>query len=374
MPEVGLAGQRRLAAASVLCLGAGGLGSPVALYLAAAGVGRLGLIDDDVVERSNLQRQVLFGESSLGIPKARAAAKRLRDLNPEVEVEAIEGVFDRSNALELVGRYDLVVDGTDNFPTRYLANDACILSEKAYVYGSIFRFDGQVSVFGHRAASGERGPCYRCIYPVPPPPGTVPSCAEGGVLGVLPGLVGVLQAQQALLLLLGVGRPLVGRLLLVDALETRVRELRIERDPQCSACGDTPAIHELGDYERFCGIEARPDRDPGFLEDYGIGARELARMLGAGSGARPVRVLDVRERQEVQAGLFPGARHVPFSELAGRLHELDTAEVLVVVCRVAARGAAAVQLMLDHGFRNVRFLDGGLTRWQREIDPEFPLY
>ncbi|TAM88614.1 molybdopterin-synthase adenylyltransferase MoeB [bacterium] len=374
MPEVGLAGQERLAAASVLCIGAGGLGSPVALYLAAAGVGHLGLVDDDVVERSNLQRQVLFGESSLGVPKARAAAERLRDLNPEVEVEAIEGVFDRSNALELVKRYDLVVDGTDNFPTRYLVNDACVLSGKTYVYGSIFRFDGQVSVFGHRAASGERGPCYRCIYPVPPPAGTVPSCAEGGVLGVLPGLVGILQAQQALLLLLGVGNPLIGRLLLVDALETRMRELRIERDPQCSACGDAPEIRELGDYENFCGIEARPDRDPGFLEDYGIGARELARMLNAEDGARTVRVVDVRERQEVQAGLFPGARHVPFSELAGRLHELDTSEDLVVVCRVAARAAGAVQLLLGHGFRNIRFLDGGLARWQREIDPEFPLY
>ncbi|TAM58850.1 molybdopterin-synthase adenylyltransferase MoeB [bacterium] len=374
MPEVGLAGQAKLAQARVLCLGAGGLGSPVALYLAAAGVGRLGLIDDDAVERSNLQRQVLFGESSLGVPKVRAAAERLRDLNPEVEVEAIEGVFDRSNALELVGRYDLVVDGTDNFPTRYLVNDACVLSGKAYVYGSIFRFDGQVSVFGQRAQSGERGPCYRCVYPVPPPAGTVPSCAEGGVLGVLPGLVGMLQAQQALLLLLGVGKPLVGRLLLVDALETRMRELRIERDVACPVCGDAPTIHELGDYESFCGVEARPDRDPGFLEDYGIGARELARALAGPEPSRRVAVIDVRERQETQAGLFPGARHVPFSELPGRLGELDTAQDLVVVCRVAARAAAAVQLLLEHGFRKVRFLDGGLTRWQREVDPEFPLY
>jgi len=369
MPEVGLAGQRRLGESSVLCIGAGGLGSPVALYLAAAGVGKLGIVDDDVVDRSNLQRQVLFGESTLGVPKARAAAGRLRDLNPEVEVEAIEGVFDRERAPELVGRYDLVVDGTDNFPTRYLVNDACVLAKKPYVYGSIFRFDGQVSVFGAREP--ERGPCYRCIFPVPPPPGSVPSCAEGGVLGVLPGLVGTLQAQQALLLLLEVGTPLIGRLLLVDALDTRMREMRVERDPRCPVCGDAPTITALGDYERFCGIEARPERDPGFLEDYGIGARDLAAQL---AGDRPPRLLDVREPREVEAGVFPGARHVPFSELPGRLHELDTAQDVVVVCRLAARSAAAVQLLLDHGFRKIRFLDGGLYRWQREVDPEFPLY
>lgn len=369
MPEVGLEGQRKLAAASVLCIGAGGLGSPIALYLAAAGVGRLGIVDDDVVDRSNLQRQVLFGESSLGVPKARAAAQRLRDLNPEVEIIAIEGAFDRSNARELVAAYDLVVDGTDNFPTRYLVNDACVLAGKPYVYGSIFRFDGQVSVFGAREPRS--GPCYRCIYPVPPPPGAVPSCAEGGVLGVLPGLVGALQAQQALLLLLGVGTPLVGRLLLIDALDTRMRELRIARDPGCPLCGEAPTIRELGDYERFCGVEARPERDPGFIEDYGIGARELAQQL---RGSQRVRVVDVRERQEVQAGIFPGADHVPFSELAARLHELDTAEEMVVVCRVAARSAAAVQLLLEHGFRKVRFLDGGLYRWQRDVDPEFALY
>src|SRR5579872_2881935 len=368
MPEVGLEGQRRLAASSVLCIGAGGLGSPVALYLAAAGVGRIGIVDDDVVDRSNLQPQVLFGESSLGVPKARAAAQRLHDLNPEIEVEAVEGVFGKDNATELVSRYDLVVDGTDNFPTRYLVNDACVLAGKSYVYGSIFRFDGQVSVFGAREP--RRGPCYRCIYPVPPPPGTVPSCAEGGVLGVLPGLVGMLQAQQALLLVLGVGTPLVGRLLLVDALDTRIRELSIERDPRCPLCGEAPSIRELGDYERFCGIEARPERDPGFIEDYGISARELRKRLEDGG----VHVLDVRERQEAHAGVFPGARHVPFSELQGRLNELSTADEIVVVCRVAARSAAAVQLLLDHGFRKIRFLDGGLYRWQREVDPEFPLY
>jgi adenylyltransferase/sulfurtransferase len=360
LPEVGGAGQERLARARVLLVGAGGLGSPAALYLAAAGVGTLGIVDADAVELSNLQRQVLHGTGAVGRPKTDSARERLRDLNPHVTVETHPVRLTAENALDLVGRYDLAVDGSDNFPTRYLVNDASVLLGKPYVYGSIFRFDGQVSVF---AAPG--GPCYRCLFAEPPPPDLVPNCAEAGVLGVLPGLVGSLQALEAIKWILGEGELLVGRLLLVDALRVRFRELAVARDPDCAVCGGHPTVTRLIDYEAYCGLGG----GNGHAEQE-IAVADLARRL-TGSGGPAV--LDVREPWEWEIARIPGSRLVPLGELPGRIAELDPRAEIVTVCHKGKRSLMAQQLLQGAGFQ-VRSLAGGIDAWAAEIEPGMARY
>jgi sulfur-carrier protein adenylyltransferase/sulfurtransferase len=362
LPEVGLEGQERLKAARVLCVGAGGLGSPVALYLAAAGVGTLGIVDFDVVDATNLHRQILHFTPDVGRPKLASAAEKLRAVNPSVAVEPFETRLTSDNALELVRRFDLVVDGTDNFPTRYLVNDACVLAGRADVYGSVFRFEGQVSVFG---APG--GPCYRCLYPEPPPPGLVPSCAEGGVLGVLPGLIGVMQATEALKLLLRLGDPLVGRLLVVDALAMQFRELRLRRDPRCPACGPHRTITRLVDEAASCDARAPAPAGAAVPE---IAPEELKRRLDAGEA---LLVLDVREPHEYRICNL-AERLVPLGELPGHARELDPARPIVVYCRTGVRSARAAALLLGMGFRDVRNLAGGIHAWAARIDPTMPKY
>lgn len=363
MPEVGVEGQKRLKAGSVLIVGAGGLGSPAALYLAAAGVGRIGLVDFDVVDETNLQRQVLYGTSEVGQPKLQAAMKRLSDLNPMVRIELHEARLTSANALDILRGYDVVLDGTDNFPARYLVNDACVLLGKPNVHGSIFRFDGQVSVF---CAPG--GPCYRCLFPEPPPPGMVPSCAEAGVLGVLPGIVGSIQAAEAIKLLLGKGNPLVGRLLIIDALSMRFRELAIQQDKRCPVCGPNRSITELIDYEGFCGVSEHAPALPAELE---ITPRELSRRLQAGE--RLV-ILDVRTPEEWRICHLDGAKLIPVADLPSRLDELDARQEIVVHCKSGVRSARAVKMLLEAGFCNVRNLKGGILAWAEEVDPALPTY
>lgn len=362
LPEVGPEGQRKLKAARVLLIGAGGLGSPAALYLAAAGIGTLGIVDFDVVDVTNLQRQVLHGTSDVGRSKLASAIDRLREINPYVQVEPHEVRFSRDNALDLVGRYDLVVDGTDNFATRYLVNDACVLAGVPNVYGSIFRFDGQVSVF-----CTTEGPCYRCLYPEPPPPGLVPSCAEGGVLGVLPGLVGTLQASEALKLILGIGDPLIGRLLLVDALGARWRTLKAKRNPQCPACG-TRTLTTLIDYDQFCGINvasAAADEVPA------ITPREFVEQRARGQD--PL-LLDVREPHEILVAAYPDAQLVPLGSLGEAIPALPRDRDIVVACRSGARSAKAVRQLQAAGFVRVWNLEGGILRWSDEVDPSIAKY
>ena len=362
MPEVAIEGQRRLKQSSVLLIGAGGLGSPAALYLTAAGVGRLGMVDFDVVDESNLQRQVLHDTGWVGRPKLESARARLSALNPHVRVEPHATALTRDNALEILKDYEVVVDGTDNFETRYLTNDACFLLKKPNVYGSIYRFDGQVSVFW-----ADRGPCYRCLYPEPPPPGLVPSCAEGGVLGILPGVVGALQATEAIKILLGIGEPLVGRLLLYDALAMSFEELKLRRDRRCPLCGEAPTIRELQDYPAFCGTGRGGDAAP--VEE--ITPRELRRRLDAGED---LTLVDVREPQEWAVCRIQGARLVPLGTLPERLHELDPSRSYVLHCRSGARSARAIQLLRQAGFRRLLNLRGGLLAWAREVDPSLPTY
>ncbi len=363
MPEVGLAGQLKIKQASVLLIGAGGLGSPLALYLAAAGIGHLGIVDFDVVDESNLQRQIVHGTSTVGVSKLESAARRVRDLNPFVEITGYETGITSDNALDIIKDYDIVIDGTDNFPTRYLVNDASVMLGKPNVYGSIFRFEGQASVFGVR-----EGPCYRCLYPEPPPPGLVPSCAEGGVLGVLPGIIGTIQATEALKLIMGVGEPLVGRLLLFDALQMRFRELKLRKNPDCPVCGPNPTVTELIDYQAFCGITAESVSLPA---ENRITPRELFESLRSDS---PPRIIDVREPHEWDIVRIDGARLIPQATLPAHLHEFNRDESLVVMCRSGARSARATQLLKDAGFRNVRNLEGGILRWVDEIDPSLPKY
>ena len=363
MPEVGTAGQRRLKASRVLLIGAGGLGSPLGLYLAAAGVGRLGLVDFDVVDESNLHRQVLYGVSDVGRSKLAAAVDRLAEVNPHIELVPHEARLSSENALELFRDYDLIVDGTDNFPTRYLVNDACVLSGKPNVYGSIFRFEGQVSVFW-----GEKGPCYRCLFPEPPPPGLVPSCAEGGVLGVLPGIIGALQANEVVKLLLGVGEPLIGRLVLFDALRMRFRELKLRKDPACPICSEHPTQTGLIDYEQFCGIE--PQREV-VEDDFEIEVGELARWRAEG---RDVTVLDVRSPEEYDIARIEGSTLIPLHELPDRLGELDPAATIVAHCHHGMRSARATELLRRMGFARARNLAGGIDAWSRQVDPDVPRY
>jgi molybdopterin/thiamine biosynthesis adenylyltransferase/rhodanese-related sulfurtransferase len=357
--EVGASGQQKLRQARVLLVGAGGLGSPAALYLAAAGVGTLGIVDDDRVDLTNLQRQVLHGTSALGRPKTASARDRLHDLNPDVTIEPLETRLTSANALDLIGRFDLVVDGSDNFPTRYLVNDACVLTGHPDVYGSIFRFEGQVSVFG---VAG--GPCYRCLFADPPPPELIPSCAEGGVLGVLPGVIGSLQALEAIKLILGAGDPLIGRLLLFEGLGLRFRELAVRRDPACAVCGDRPSITRPIDYEAFCGVRQAP---PGAE----ITAEDLRTLRQTGSG--PL-IVDVREPWELEIARLPDARPIPLGALADRLRELDPGREIVTVCHRGARSLAARDLLRAAGFPRVRSLAGGMDAWAEVVDPGMARY
>ena len=362
LPEVALEGQRRLKAARVLLIGAGGLGSPLALYLAAAGVGTLGLVDFDVVDVTNLQRQVLHGTKDVGRPKLESAKERIRDINPHVHVEGYPVKLTSANALEIARDYDIVVDGTDNFQTRYLTNDLCVLLGKPNVYGSIFRFEGQASVF-----ATEEGPCYRCLYPEPPPPGLVPSCAEGGVLGVLPGLVGTIQATETIKLLLGVGEPLIGRLLTIDTLTMQFRTLKLRKDPTCPACG-THEITELIDYDQFCGVGASAPREAEVAE---LTPSELAAKLERGDDFD---LIDVREPHEWAIARIPGARLIPLGSVAEAIATLNPAREIVVHCKMGGRSAKAVRQLQAAGFARVLNLAGGITRWSDDVDPKVPKY
>jgi adenylyltransferase/sulfurtransferase len=371
MPEVGMDGQRRLKASSVLCIGAGGLGSPSALYLAAAGVGRLGIVDFDVVDYSNLQRQVLHGTPDVGRPKLDSARERLEALNPEIQVETYETTLSSKNALDLFASFDLVLDGTDNFPTRYLVNDACVLLGKPNVYGSIFRFEGQASVFATKD-----GPCYRCLYPEPPPPGLVPSCAEGGVLGVLPGVIGTIQATEAIKVLLGVGEPLIGRLLVYDALRMKFRELKLKKDPECPICGTHRTITAPIDYEQFCGIApapapapAAPSHDEADVPE--ITPADLKARLDRGDD---LVLLDVREPHETHICNLDRSTLLPLGEVPKRYAELDRSRELVVYCRSGVRSGRAVQFLRRHGFDRAVNLQGGILRWIDDVDPTQPKY
>lgn len=365
MPEVGMDGQLKLKSASVLCIGAGGLGSPVAMYLAAAGVGRIGIVDFDVVDYSNLQRQVIHGTPDVGRPKIDSARDRLNAINPEVTVETHDVALSSENALELLANYDVIVDGTDNFPTRYLVNDACVILGKPNVYGSIFRFEGQASVFATKD-----GPCYRCLYPEPPPPGLVPSCAEGGVLGILPGVVGTIQATEAVKLIIGVGEPLVNRFMIYDALRMKFRELKLRKDPECPVCGETPTVTELIDYEQFCGITGTVTDDV-LLEGLDTTVKDLKTRI---DGKDEVLVLDVREPQEFQICRIPGSTLIPLNDLPQRLAELEGYKDMVVHCKSGVRSAKAVKLLHEAGFSNARNLRGGILAWIDEIDPSLPKY
>lgn len=365
LPEVGLSGQERLSAARVLLVGAGGLGSPVALYLAAAGVGHLGLVDFDTVDLSNLQRQILHGTADVGRTKLDSAVDRLRDTNPHVHVEPFETRLTSANALEIIGGYDIVVDGTDNFQTRYLVNDACVILGKPNIYGSIIRFEGQASVF-----SAEDGPCYRCLFREPPPPGLVPTCAEGGVFGVLPGLVGVIQATETIKLILGTGDALIGRLLLVDALRMRFREIALRRDPECRACG-TREIRELIDYDAFCGVTPTSSATTTSPAPTEITPAELHALLRAGED---LDVIDVREPYEWQIARLPNARLIPLATVPSAIPTLDRARRIVVLCHHGMRSAMAAEQLRDAGFDRVSNLAGGIARWSAEVDPSVPRY
>jgi sulfur-carrier protein adenylyltransferase/sulfurtransferase len=363
MPEVGMEGQQKLKAARVLCIGAGGLGSPLALYLTAAGVGTLGIVDFDVVDFTNLQRQIIHTTADVGRKKLDSAADKLKAINPQINLKTFETRLSSENALEIFQDFDIVADGTDNFPTRYLVNDACVLTGKPNVYGSIFRFEGQASVF-----ATEEGPCYRCLYPEPPPPGLVPSCAEGGVLGILPGLVGVMQATEVIKLILGAGEPLIGRLLLIDALGMRFRELRLRKNPDCPACGKNRTVTQLIDYNEFCGIRGEEKVvDTGIPE---IQVEELKRRLDAGDD---IFVLDVREPHEYQICNI-GGYLIPLGDLPKRVNELDSSREIVAHCRSGVRSGKAVDFLRQAGFKKVHNLAGGILAWADRVDPKMPKY
>lgn len=370
MPEVGMEGQRKLKAASILLIGTGGLGSPLGLYLAAAGVGRLGVVDFDVVDHSNLQRQIIHGTKDVGRPKIQSAKDRLADINPHVQIDAYEFALKAENALGIVKDYDVIIDGTDNFPTRYLVNDASVLLGKPNVYGSIFRFDGQASVFYPKGG----GPCYRCLYPEPPPPGLVPSCAEGGVLGILPGIIGVIQATEAIKLIINQGEPLLGRLLLFDALKMKFRELKLRRNPECPLCGDHPTIKELIDYEQFCGItpqEAQPSAAQ--VADWEITPAQLKERLDRGDN---VTIIDVREPHEWQIANLEkhGARLIPLGQFADRVGELNAADDIIVHCKMGGRSAKAYEVLKKAGFTKIKNLKGGILAWADTVDRSLPKY
>jgi adenylyltransferase/sulfurtransferase len=370
LPEIGLDGQKKLKAASVLCIGAGGLGSPVAMYLAAAGIGRIGIVDFDVVDHSNLQRQIIHGTPDIGRSKLQSAKDRIQSLNPHVSVDTYETSLTSQNALELFKPYDVIIDGTDNFPTRYLVNDACVLTGKPNAYGSIFRFEGQASVFGTKD-----GPCYRCLYPEPPPPGLVPSCAEGGVLGVLPGIIGVIQATEALKLIVGIGEPLIGRFLIYDALRMRFRELKLRKDPDCPVCGTHPTVTQLIDYEQFCGIRPEPQQvattSGVTVNDWEITPVELKKRLDAGDD---LVIVDVREPNEYQINRIPGSVLIPLGELPRRYQELDPGREIVLQCKMGGRSAKAQDFLRTVGFGRTKNLRGGILSWIDQVDPSQPKY
>ena len=371
LPEIGMDGQRKLKAASVLCIGAGGLGSPVAMYLAAAGIGRIGIVDFDVVDYSNLQRQIIHGTSDVGRSKLQSAKDTIIALNPHVHVEGYETALTSQNALELFKPYDVIIDGTDNFPTRYLVNDACVLTGKPNAYGSIFRFEGQASVFATKD-----GPCYRCLYPEPPPPGLVPSCAEGGVLGVLPGMIGMIQATEAMKLILGVGEPLIGRFLIYDALKMRFRELKLRKDPDCPVCGTHPTVTGLIDYEQFCGVRPEPavtqvPTGGTVSNEWEITPVELKRRMDAGE---TLQIVDVREPNEYQINKIPGTTLIPLGELPGRYRELDLDREIILHCKMGGRSAKAQDFLRTVGVTNTKNLKGGVLAWIDQVDPSQPKY
>ncbi len=373
MPEVGVDGQRRLKAGSVLCVGAGGLGSPAAMYLAAAGVGRIGIVDFDVVDYSNLQRQIIHGTSSIGKTKLQSAKERLADINPHIQIDTYETALSSENALELFAPYDVILDGTDNFPTRYLTNDACVLLGKPNAYGSIFRFEGQASVF-----AAKDGPCYRCLYPEPPPPGLVPSCAEGGVLGVLPGVIGVIQATETIKLITGIGEPLIGRFMIYDALRMKFRELKLRKDPDCPVCGKNPTVTKLIDYEEFCGLRPSVEAEATAavassqaVSQTEITAVELKQRMDRGDA---LVIVDVREPNEYQINRIPGSQLIPLGEIPRRYAELDQDAELVVHCKMGGRSAKAADYLRTVGFTRVLNLKGGILDWVDKVDPSQPKY
>ncbi len=365
MPEVGMEGQVKLKGAKVLMIGAGGLGAPLGLYLAAAGIGRIGMVDFDIVDFTNLQRQVIHGTKDVGKKKLDSAFESMQDINPYVQLDRFEVALTSENALDILKDYDIVVDGTDNFPTRYLVNDACVLLKKPNVYGSIFRFEGQATVFAYQG-----GPCYRCLYPEPPPPGLVPSCAEGGVLGILPGLIGLVQATETVKLILGIGEPLVGRLMLYDALSMRFRELKLRRNVDCPVCGDHPTIKELIDYHQFCGVPKEPETGvPVASGD--VDPTEVKRMLDRGD---KFVLVDVREPHEFQICRIPGSTLIPLGELPKRINELNSADEIVAHCKSGMRSAKAVDFLKQAGFKKVRNMTGGILAWSDKVDPTVPKY
>jgi molybdopterin/thiamine biosynthesis adenylyltransferase/rhodanese-related sulfurtransferase len=366
IPEVGLAGQRRLKAASVLLVGTGGLGSPIALYLAAAGIGHIGLVDYDVVECSNLHRQVIHGTAQVGNLKVESARQRMLDLNPNIRVDTYNDVFSSENAERIAGGYDILLDGTDNFPTRYLINDLCVLTGRPYVYGSIFRFEGQISVFDPRS-----GPCYRCIFPEPPPPGSVPSCSVAGVFGVLPGTIGTIQATETIKLILGIGTSLVGKLLLYDALDTSLQTINIRKNPSCKICGPHPQITHLIDYEEFCGVPANDHADLHSNGKNEIAPKDLADRLQKGE---PIRLIDLRDPVEMQISSLPGAECIPFHLLPEQMSKLDPNQQTVVFCHIGLLSTYAVRMLQEAGFQNVKNLRGGINAWAKEVDPEVLRY
>ena len=367
MPEVGVQGQKKLKESSVLLIGTGGLGSPLGLYLASAGVGRIGLVDFDVVDFTNLQRQVLYTTADVGRPKLEAAKARLTAINPYITIETHETRLDSDNAMDILKGYDVIADGTDNFPTRYLVNDACVLLGKPNVYGSIFRFEGQASVF-----DASKGPCYRCLYPEPPPPGLVPSCAEGGVLGVLPGIIGTIQATETIKLLMGTGEPLIGRLLLFNALKMKFRELKLRKNPSCPLCGRHPTVTKLIDYEEFCGLQRGEEARPAASDDeWEINAQELKGLLKKNGG---IKLIDVREPHEYEICHIPGSTLIPTSEFVKRIGELDSADSMVFYCHKGIRSRNAVELLKSAGFRKIKSLRGGIDAWAEQVDPEMPRY
>jgi adenylyltransferase/sulfurtransferase len=365
LPEVGMEGQLKLKKASIILIGAGGLGAPLGLYLAAAGIGRIGIVDFDEVDVSNLQRQIIHGTKDLGRKKLDSAADKMQDINPHLKIEKYDVPLNSENALDILRNYDIVIDGTDNFPTRYLVNDACVLLKKPNFYGSIFRFEGQATVFAY-----EDGPCYRCLYPEPPPPGLVPSCAEGGVLGILPGLIGVVQATEAVKIILGQGTTLKNRLLLYDALGMRFRELKLKRDPACPVCGDHPTVTKLIDYQEFCGIHPPAAVQTPSNTD-AIDAIQLKEKIDRGD---KFTLIDVREPHEFQIGRIPGSTLIPLGQLPNRLSELDPNAEIVAHCRSGARSQKAVDLLKQHGFKNVRNMTGGILAWSDKVDPSVPKY
>lgn len=364
MPEVGMDGQLKLKQAKVLCIGAGGLGSPLALYLAAAGVGKLGIVDFDIVDFTNLQRQIIHDTNDVGRPKLTSARETIADINPNVEVVGFETRLTSENALDIFKDFDIIADGTDNFPTRYLVNDACVLLGKPNVYGSIFRFEGQASIF-----YAKEGPCYRCLYPEPPPPGLVPSCAEGGVLGVLPGIVGCIQAIETIKMILGRGHPLIGRLLLFDALNMKFRELKLRKNPECPACGTHPTITKLIDYEQFCGIRGEEHVFTTKVPE--ITAPDVKKMMDA---KKPFVLVDVREPHEYQICSIPGSVLIPLGEVPKRMHELNSADEIVVYCRSGMRSGQAVDFLMKSGFRKIHNMTGGVLAWSDQVDPTMPKY